>query len=140
MVLGVCPEGISRPACVGLHRAVLQVSGRTITPGMFYRLYANGYSGHMKTASVTSLKNHLCARLKQVVAGESYLITDRNRAVAVLSPIREGMLDARLAKLAAEGIVRPRQGDLKLQDFLALPKGTCSASLSEGIYEEREAR
>lgn len=94
----------------------------------------------MKSASVSTLKNHLSARLKQVVAGESYLITDRKRAVAMLTPLSESGMDERLEQLAAEGLIRPREHGLKLQDFLALPKGQCSAPLSEAIREDREGR
>ncbi|MCC5847412.1 MAG: type II toxin-antitoxin system Phd/YefM family antitoxin [Verrucomicrobia bacterium] len=94
----------------------------------------------MKTSSVSTLKNHLSAHLKQVVAGESFLITDRNRAVAVLTPLGDGNLDARLEGLAAEGMVRPGSGKLDLQGFLSLPKGSCKASLSGAIQEDREGR
>jgi len=94
----------------------------------------------MKTASVTSLKNNLSSNLKQVVAGESYLITDRNRAIAILSPLTQGGLDAQLEKLAADGTVRPGNHSLNLKTFLSVPKGKCSASLSGAILEDREAR
>ncbi|MCC5847557.1 MAG: type II toxin-antitoxin system Phd/YefM family antitoxin [Verrucomicrobia bacterium] len=94
----------------------------------------------MKTSSVSSLKNHLSARLKQVVAGESFLITDRNRAVAVLSPLVDGNLDARLEGLTAEGLVRPGSRKLDLQAFLSLSKGRCEAPLSGAIQEDREGR
>lgn len=94
----------------------------------------------MKTSSVSSMKNNLSAHLKHVMAGETYLITDRNRAVAMLTPLNDGNLDARLESLAAEGLVQLRERSLDTESFLSLPKGRCSTSLSAAILEDREER
>ena len=94
----------------------------------------------MRTSSVTSLKNHLSDRLKKVASGETYLITDRNRAVAILSPLKESGSDACLQKLALDGVVRPAKGAMDLNAFLEIPAGKCQASLSDAICEEREQR
>ena len=40
----------------------------------------------MKTATVTEAKNGLSALLDQVKAGESFIITDRGRPIAVVEP------------------------------------------------------
>ena len=101
---------------------------------------AKGYFSQMRTASVTSLKNHLSDRLKKVASGETYLITDRNRAVAILSPLKEPGSDARLQKLALDGVVRPAKGTMDINAFLEIPTGKCPASLSDAIREEREQR
>ena len=42
----------------------------------------NGYSSHMKTATLTETKNQLSALIDQVRHGETILILDRGRAVA----------------------------------------------------------
>jgi prevent-host-death family protein len=94
----------------------------------------------MKTASISHLKNHLSASLKQVVAGESLLVTDRNRPVAMLTPLSEFSMVERLAGRVAEGIVRPPKLKLDVEAFLQLPKATCEKSLSQAIIEERQER
>lgn len=94
----------------------------------------------MKTTNVSSLKNNLSARLKHVVAGEPLLITDRNRAVAMLTPLGKGSMEASLENLAAEGLVRPGGHALEAASFLAMPRACCGKPLSDAILEDREGR
>ena len=65
----------------------------------------------MRTAGVKSLKNRLSEYLRLVAAGETVLVTDRDRVVAELIPPREGrserLEDARLAELVRRGILTP---------------------------------
>lgn len=65
----------------------------------------------MRTAGVKSLKNRLSEYLRLVAAGETVLVTDRDRVVAELIPPREGrgeaLEDARLADLVRRGILTP---------------------------------
>ncbi|MBI2562723.1 MAG: type II toxin-antitoxin system prevent-host-death family antitoxin, partial [candidate division NC10 bacterium] len=63
----------------------------------------------MIIVSVKELKNRLTQHLRWVKQGEDLLITERGKPIAVIQPIRNtapGMgLDARLAKLAARGLL-----------------------------------
>jgi prevent-host-death family protein len=63
----------------------------------------------MITVSVKELKNRLTQHLRRVKQGEKVIITDRGKAVAVIQPIQSAApvvsLQARLAKLAAQGLV-----------------------------------
>jgi prevent-host-death family protein len=43
----------------------------------------------MATVGVRELKDHLTSYLRRTQAGESMVITDRGRAVAVLGPVPE---------------------------------------------------
>lgn len=65
----------------------------------------------MKTIGVRELKAHLSRVLREVNAGDSFLVTDRGRVIAELR--RPGMVDAAasdedraLARLAAAGVLR----------------------------------
>lgn len=99
-----------------------------------------GYNSQMKTASVSRLKNTLSARLKEVVAGESLLITDRQKPIAVITPLDSGNTDEHLASLIQRGIVAPASKPLDLSDFLRKQRGRCTPSLSSAVIEERENR
>lgn len=98
------------------------------------------YSSHMKMTSVTELKNQLSAKLKQVMAGESLLVTDRNKPVAVLHPLHGEIRNRRLEGLVAAGLVAPPQEPLDVKGLLKLKRGRCKASLSKAICEDREGR
>lgn len=41
----------------------------------------------MKTISISELKTHLSAELKRVKAGETLMITDRSRGIALVTPL-----------------------------------------------------
>ena len=94
----------------------------------------------MKTASVTDLKNNLSARLRGVVAGESLIVTDRRKPVAIFQPLSGSLNDNRLAGLVAAGVVRPPKARLNVKALLGLERGRCERSLSEAIGEDRDGR
>jgi antitoxin (DNA-binding transcriptional repressor) of toxin-antitoxin stability system len=94
----------------------------------------------MKTTSVTRLKNNLSAQLKEVVAGETILITDRRKPIATLQPLTSGEQGSEISGLCARGIVSPARKPLVVSAFLRQPRGECSGGLSEVILEEREGR
>jgi prevent-host-death family protein len=94
----------------------------------------------MKTVSVTDLKNSLSARMKLVMAGESLLVTDHRKPVAVLSPLAEGMEDERMAALVAAGLVSPPRRRLDVKALLKRPRGRTARSLSEAVMDDREGR
>ncbi len=63
----------------------------------------------MITVSVKELKNRLTQHLRRVKQGEKVIITDRGEPIALIQPIQSAApvvsLQARLAKLAAQGLV-----------------------------------
>jgi prevent-host-death family protein len=63
----------------------------------------------MITVSVKELKNRLTQHLRRVKQGEKVIITDRGKPIALIQPIQSAApvasLQARLAKLAAQGLV-----------------------------------
>lgn len=63
----------------------------------------------MPTAGVRELKDHLTRYLRRTRAGESVVVTDRGRPVAILGPIPESApaeaLELRLAQLAERGVL-----------------------------------
>ena len=93
----------------------------------------------MKTASISSLKNSLSARLKEVVAGESLLVTDHRKPVAVLRPLSGELASKRMANLVTRGLVSPPRRPLAVDEFLALPRPK-GANLIAAIIEERDTR
>lgn len=94
----------------------------------------------MKTASVTDLKNNLSAHLKEVIAGEPLLVTDRKKPVAIFQSLGSRFFSERLSGLVASGVVSAPGRKLDLKAFFREPKGTAVCSLSDAIAEDREAR
>lgn len=68
----------------------------------------------MKSISVSGLKNNLSRTLRRVQRGERIVVFDRSAAVAELIPVQVSA-DAKLARLTADGQVRPGN-----QNFTAL--------------------
>lgn len=94
----------------------------------------------MRTASVTDLKNNLSAKLREVAAGESLVVTDRRKPVAVLQSLSGTLGDSRLAGLIAAGLVRPAKTRLDVKAFLRLKRAACELPLSQAIEADREGR
>jgi len=63
----------------------------------------------MSTVGVKELKNRLTQYLRRTKQGEEVVVTERGRPIALIQPIRSAenpvSLEARLAKLAARGLV-----------------------------------
>ena len=63
----------------------------------------------MSTVGVRELKDRLTSYLKKTKNGEEIVVTERGNPIAIIQPIRGAKrarsLDARLARLAAEGLV-----------------------------------
>jgi prevent-host-death family protein len=92
--------------------------------------------------SVTELKSRLSEHIRRVKGGEEVIVTERGRAVAVLSPIPPSESgQAELDALVESGLVRPakRRPD---EDFWGLPRGSDSsgAVLAALLRERREGR
>lgn len=69
----------------------------------------------MQVVNIKELKARLSAYLRQVRAGETFLVTDRNQVVARLGPVEQTGAEtqtemaARLAAIGARPPVRPRR-------------------------------
>lgn len=63
----------------------------------------------MSTVGVRELKNRLTLYLKQTKGGQEIVVTERGNPIAIIQPIRGAKrarsLDARLARLAEDGLV-----------------------------------
>ncbi len=63
----------------------------------------------MSTVGVKALKNRLTQYLRRIKQGDEVVVTDRGKPIALIQPIQTAervlSLDARLAKLAAQGLV-----------------------------------
>jgi len=76
------------------------------------------------TVGVGELRQNLSKFLRRVERGERLVVTDRNRPVAELGPLRDG--ESALDRLVAEGRVEPPLHDL---DFTPIKlKGRYTAS------------
>lgn len=74
-----------------------------VAPGSYLRL--------VRSVGLKVLKNRLAEYVRIAAAGETVLVTDRDRVVAELSPPRAGragqVADSLLADLVREGVVTP---------------------------------
>jgi antitoxin (DNA-binding transcriptional repressor) of toxin-antitoxin stability system len=65
----------------------------------------------VRSVGLKVLKNKLSEYVRLAAAGETVLVTDRDRVVAELGPPREGraewLADAQLAALVRDGVLRP---------------------------------
>lgn len=89
----------------------------------------------MTTVSVSKLKTSLSEYLDLVRGGEEVLITARGKAVARLSKVEDlDALDARIARLARQGLVRPGTGPL---GKVKPPPGKGPSGVLAALLEER---
>ena len=78
-------------------------------------MVTSDYFNSVQTVNIKELKARLSAYIRQVGAGETFLVTDRNRVVARLGPVEqsggkaESELAARLAAIGARPPVRGRR-------------------------------
>ncbi len=96
----------------------------------------------MVKVSVSELKARLSEHLRRVKGGEEVIVTERGRAVAVLSPVhpsRSGQ--AELGALVESGLVRPATRRLD-EGFWGLPRGSDPnrVVLDSLLRERREGR
>jgi prevent-host-death family protein len=94
----------------------------------------------MKSASITQAKNNFSALIARVRAGQSVLITDRNRPVARIEPVRGGdeTDDQRLARLERAGVIARGRGTLPKSFFQRpLPRSKAGSSALDALLEER---
>jgi prevent-host-death family protein len=95
----------------------------------------------MKRATITQAKNGLSALIDLVKGGESVVITDRGRAVAMLEPMGTAPdPDGRLLRLQRAGLVRVGTGAVP-DKLLRTPPPPLKpgSSAVEAILDERRS-
>jgi prevent-host-death family protein len=58
----------------------------------------------METVGVRELKLNLSRYLRKVKSGERIMVTDRNKEVAVITPVREVSLEDKLLQMVGQGL------------------------------------
>lgn len=96
----------------------------------------------MRTAAIAKLKASLSEYLASVKDGETVVVTDRGRPVAMIVPIDQSVSqDEHRARLIAKGLLRPGRGPVPLEliERMQVPGLTAEQALRV-IEEEREDR
>lgn len=93
----------------------------------------------MEKVSVSRLKNQLSAYLKKVEAGETVIVTDRNKPVAQLTGVVHAPSeDEHVARLIELGIVSPaKQPPLSIEEIRRMRPVVPGARVLEALLEER---
>lgn len=94
--------------------------------------------GVISTVGVKELKNHLTQYLRKTKQGEEVIVTERGKPIALIQPIKSAQnllsLEARLAKLAAQGLITlPTQKPLRKVRLARIT----GAPISKVILEDR---
>ena len=95
----------------------------------------------MKVASISETKNRLSALLDQVRRGETFLVVDRGRPVARLSPASPGGADdpgGALARLERAGLVRRGEGSLSSIARTSPPSPVRGGDILRALLADRE--
>jgi len=93
----------------------------------------------MERVSVSRLKDHLSAYLKKVQAGQTLVVTDRNKPVARLEPVKQPASEAdRIAQLVQLGLVSlPKAPPLSMEEIRRRRPVVPGAGVLEALLEER---
>jgi prevent-host-death family protein len=96
----------------------------------------------MKQATISQIKDRLSAYLKEVEAGETILILNRDRPVARLEPVRGRTREAeegRLVRLERQGLLRRAElGPDRALAGVSLAAAPPGAELLRAVLDERE--
>ena len=90
----------------------------------------------MRQVGIRQLKNSLSAYMRQVRRGESILVTDRGKTVAVLKRESSNPLKDRLEAAQSRGYIRIGEGG-KPQGLAGKRKKVKGAPLSKTVIEDR---
>ena len=88
----------------------------------------------METVGVRQLKENLSRYLNKVKAGESLIITDRKKEVAVILPRERAVESEKLLRMVQRGIARWAGGK---PAGMASPIPLKGKSVSEAVLEDR---
>jgi antitoxin (DNA-binding transcriptional repressor) of toxin-antitoxin stability system len=95
------------------------------------------YSGRMKKASVSDLKNQISRYLDYVKHGETVLVFIRSVPVAELKPVTGKSSSGKLLALERKGIIRLGSGKISKKFFKAKLSGK-RARILDALLDERE--
>ena len=90
----------------------------------------------MKQVGVRELKNSLSAYLRRVKKGETVVVTERGKAVAILKREPSDPLQRRLEALQEKGLIRLGEGG-KLRGLGMKRKKVKGSPLSDAVLEDR---
>ncbi|MCX6936099.1 MAG: type II toxin-antitoxin system prevent-host-death family antitoxin [Verrucomicrobia bacterium] len=90
----------------------------------------------MIQASVSKIKNSLSGYLEKVKAGQSVLITDHRKVVAVLEPVESAGWPEEIRNALQQGEGKAPRSRLDVAAFKRLPPAH-GPSLSAAVLEER---
>ena len=90
----------------------------------------------MLKASVSSVKNGLSSYLEKVKKGQSVIITDHQKAVAVIEPVESIRWPEEIRSRLEKGEAKTPRSLLDISKLRRLPLGS-GPSLTEAILEER---
>ena len=90
----------------------------------------------MKQVGVRELKNSLSAYIRKVKKGETVIVTERGKEIALLKRPPAGPLEERLEALQAKGWVRVGEGG-KPMGLPGRRKKVRLAPLSKAVIEDR---
>ena len=95
----------------------------------------------MEKVSISKLKDQLSAYLKKVEAGQTVVVTDRNKPVARLEPIAAASRKSdHIAALLQQGLVSmPKAPPLRIEEIRRKRPVAPGARLLEALLEERES-
>ncbi|MGE0030050.1 MAG: type II toxin-antitoxin system Phd/YefM family antitoxin [Steroidobacteraceae bacterium] len=95
----------------------------------------------MEKVSISRLKDQLSAYLKKVEAGQTVVVTDRNKPVARLAPIAAASRESdRIKALVQQGLVSmPKAPPLSIEEIRGKRPVASGARLLEALLEERES-
>jgi len=92
----------------------------------------------MLKASVSTIKNSLSSYLEKVKAGQSVMITDHKKPVAILEPVETSSWPEEIRLCLALGEAKAPRAKLNLAAFRKMPAGR-GVSLTEAMLEERRS-
>jgi prevent-host-death family protein len=95
----------------------------------------------MIKVSISRLKDQLSSYLKKVEAGQTVIVTDRNKPVAQLTPMpRSENESERIERLIDMGVLtRAKEPPLSIQEIRRMRPVAPGARLLEALLEERES-
>ena len=93
----------------------------------------------MERVSISRLKDQLSAYLKKVGAGQSVIVTDRNKPVALLTAVDAAESeDEQIARLIEQGVVTPpKQPPLSIEEIRRRRPVVPGAGVLDALLEER---
>ena len=88
----------------------------------------------METVGIRELKEHLSRYLKRVRSGESIIITDRKKEIAVMIPRGKEPLEDEIYRLVRNGVIDWAGGKPRGMSTRIISKGD---SVSKAVIEDR---